>query len=57
MHSPTVAERQPEYFELQALVARLYGLSEAHFAHVLSTFPLIPTDVKTGCLEEFNGLR
>jgi hypothetical protein len=57
MHSPTVAEAQPEYFELQALVARLYGLSEAHFAHVLSTFPLIPTDVKTGCLEEFNGLR
>jgi len=57
MHSPTVAERQPEYFELQALVARLYGLSEAHFAHVLSTFPLIPSDVKGRCLEQFNGLR
>ncbi len=57
MHSPTVAEQQPEYFELQGLVARLYGLSEAHFAHVLSTFPLIPTDVKARCLAHFNDLR
>jgi methylase of polypeptide subunit release factors len=57
MHSPTVAEQQPEYCELQALVAHLYGLSEAHFAHVLSTFPLMPSDVRARCLEEFNGLR
>ena len=56
MHSPTVAERQPEYCELQALVAQLYGLSEAHFAHVLSTFPLMPDDVKNRCLSEFNDL-
>jgi hypothetical protein len=26
---------------LQARVAQLYGLSEAEFAHVLSTFPLV----------------
>ena len=53
MHSPTVAEQQPEYAELQGIVARLYGLSETDFAHVLSTFPLIPTEVKTQCLTRF----
>jgi hypothetical protein len=57
MHSPTPAEQQPEYCELQAIVARLYELSEAHFAHVLSTFPLIPGEVKAHCLTQFNDIR
>ena len=56
MHSPTVAEQQPEYSELQALVARLYGLSEADLTHVLTTFPLIPDSVKSSCLTQFNNL-
>jgi len=52
MHSPTIAEQQPEYAELQATVARLYGLAERDFAHVLSTFPLMPDDVKARCLSQ-----
>ena len=32
--------------ELDGLIAHLYGLTEAEFAHVLSTFPLVPDPVK-----------
>jgi hypothetical protein len=57
MHSPVAAEKQPEYAELQGLVANLYGLSELEFAHVLSTFPLIPDEVRSAVLTQFNSLR
>jgi hypothetical protein len=57
MHSPTLAEQQPEYVELQATVARLYGLSEKDFAHVLSTFPLMPAEVKARCLTLFSDIH
>jgi Eco57I restriction-modification methylase len=57
MHSPALAEQQPEYAELQGLVARLYGLSEAEFAHILATFPLIPDEIRSAALAEFNNLR
>jgi hypothetical protein len=57
MHSPTAAETQPEYAELQGIVARLYGLTEADFAHVLSTFPLIPADIRSAVMTEFNNLH
>jgi len=57
MHSPAAAEQQPEYAELQGLVARLYGLSESDFAHVLSTFPLIPEAVKAAALTHFNNFH
>ncbi len=32
--------------EIDGLVAHLYGLSEDEFAHILSTFPLVPQAVK-----------
>jgi hypothetical protein len=32
--------------ELDGLVAHLYGLSEAEFAHILASFPLVPEPVK-----------
>jgi hypothetical protein len=46
MHSPAAAEQQPEYAEMQALVAKLYALSEADFRYVLGTFPLISDEVE-----------
>jgi len=55
MHSPAAAEQQPEYAELQGRVARLYGLTESEFAHVLSTFPLIPREVKSAAVAHFNN--
>jgi len=57
MHSPAAAEQQPEYAELQAIVARLYGLEEADFRHVLSTFPLIPGEVKANTVARFNNFH
>jgi hypothetical protein len=57
MHSPMLAEQQPEYAELQGLIGRLYGLSEPDFIHILSTFPLIPPDVKATSLVQFNNFH
>ena len=51
------AEEMEEYAELQALVARLYGLSRADFEHVLSTFPLIPAMTKDRARHYFVGLH
>ena len=46
-------EEAPKYAELQALVAQAYGLRREEFEHVLSTFPLIPDDVRKASLREF----
>jgi hypothetical protein len=54
MHSPAAAELQPEYAELQAIVAKVYALSDADVRHVLGTFPLIPDDVKAETVALFN---
>jgi len=43
----------PEYAELQALAARLYGLTAQEFEHILSTFPLIASDTKSEALAIF----
>ena len=51
------AEQMPEYPELQALVARLYGLTTENFAHVLGTFPLLAPDMKSTALSLFNALH
>jgi hypothetical protein len=50
-------EEMEEYAELQALAARLYGLTPAELEHVLSTFPLIPADVRQAVLDRFNDSR
>jgi len=55
MYAPSPAEEQPEYAELQGLIANLYGFSESAFRHVLSTFPLIPDKVKSNVLFQFNN--
>ena len=39
--------------ELDAIIARLYGLTEEEFAHILSTFPLVPPEVKNAALAEY----
>jgi hypothetical protein len=50
-------ERMPEYAELQAIAARLYGLDASDFAHVLSTFPLIGQSTKDACRVAFQDLH
>ena len=46
-------ENAAEYHELQAIAARLYGLSAADFEHVLGTFPLIPEAVRLAAYKRF----
>ena len=46
------AERQRLRDELDALVAHLYGLSRADFAHILGTFPLVFPDDEAGAARQ-----
>jgi hypothetical protein len=50
--APAAAD-MPEYPELQALAARVYGLSEKELEHILGTFPLVASDVKEATLCRF----
>jgi len=46
-HGLTAPEqRQTARAEIDALVARLYDLTEDEFTHILSTFPLVAESVK-----------
>jgi hypothetical protein len=42
---------------LQALVAALYGLSHRQFAHVVGTFPLVPSHERAGALRMYGALK
>jgi len=50
-------EDHPSAARLQGAVARLYGLSETEFRHVLSTFPLISSTVRDDALRSFSAGR
>ena len=43
--------------ELDGLVAHLYGLSEAEFAHILKTFPLVAEPVKVAALNAWRDVE
>ena len=45
--------RTRQFARLNALTAGIYQLSEAEFAHVLGTFPLVPQEERDGALAEF----
>jgi hypothetical protein len=51
------AEQLPEYAELQARAAHLFAVSTEDFEHILSTFPLIPQEVRTAALTHFTRLH
>jgi hypothetical protein len=57
MRATEPAESLPEYAELQALAAVLYGLEAREFEHVLGTFPLVPVPVRKAVLAAFHNLR
>jgi hypothetical protein len=46
-------ERDQLRAELDGIIAHLYGLTEAEFTHILSTFPLVPEETKQAALEEY----
>jgi hypothetical protein len=57
MDATTPVEEMTEYAELQALVARLYGLDAEDFAHMLGTFPLVAPKTRQAALAAFNDLQ
>ena len=50
------AERARLGAELDGLIAHLYGLTEAEFAHILSTFPLVPEPVKVAAQNAYRNV-
>jgi hypothetical protein len=50
-------ERAQLRAELDALVGHLYGLTETEFAHILSTFPLVPDPVKIAAHNAFRNVE
>ncbi|MGH8547417.1 MAG: Eco57I restriction-modification methylase domain-containing protein [Methylococcales bacterium] len=51
------AERARLRAELDGLIARLYGLTETEFAHILTTFPLVPEPVKIAALNAWRDVE
>lgn len=43
--------------ELDGLIAHLYGLTEAEFAHILGTFPLVAEPVKIAALNAYRDVE
>ena len=43
--------------ELDAIVAKLYDLTEDEFAHILKTFPIVKDEVKVAAMVEFRKLN
>ncbi|WP_448570143.1 hypothetical protein [Trichothermofontia sp.] len=50
------AERAKLRAELDGIIAHLYGLTETEFAHILSTFPLVPEQTKQAALNAYREL-
>jgi hypothetical protein len=50
------AERARLRAELDGMVAHLYGLTEAEFAHILATFPLVPQATRDAALDAYRAL-
>ena len=51
------AERARLRAELDGLVAHLYGLTEAEFAHILGTFPLVAEPTKIAALNAWRDVE
>lgn len=52
-----LTERARLRAELDGLVAHLYGLTEAEFAHILGTFPLVAEPVKVAALNAYRDVE
>lgn len=50
------SERATLRAELDAIVARLYGLNESEFAHVLATFPLVDAETRERARNAMEGV-
>jgi hypothetical protein len=46
-------ETRPEYAEINAIAAWLYGISRDQYARVVDTFPLLPAEVRRACIAAY----
>jgi hypothetical protein len=51
----TFEDDQPAYARLNAVAARLYGLTAAQYRHVVSSFPLLPEALRAECIATFSS--
>jgi hypothetical protein len=51
------ADRARLRAELDGLIAHMYGLTEAEFSHVLSTFPIVPDPVKIAAQNAYRDVE
>jgi predicted HTH transcriptional regulator len=56
MSAVAPGERARLRAELDGLVAHLFGLTEEEFAHILSTFPVVPQETKDAALAAYREL-
>ena len=55
---PTVPEERAKLrAELDGLIAHLYGLTEDEFAHILTTFPIVPDPVKVAARNAYRDVE
>ena len=52
-----LVERAKLRAELDGLIAHLYDLTEAEFAHILTTFPLVAEPVKVAALNAYRDVE
>ena len=50
-----ISAGESEYARLNAVAARMYGLSLAQYAHVVSTFPLLSQQLRDLCVDVFGS--
>ncbi|MCT7949378.1 hypothetical protein NG798_06240 [Ancylothrix sp. C2] len=50
-------ERAKLRAELDGMIANIYGLTEEEFAHILTTFPIVPEPVKQAALEAYKTFK
>jgi type I restriction-modification system DNA methylase subunit len=50
-------ERAKLRAELDGIIAHLYGLTEIEFAHILSTFPIVPDPTKQSALNAYRDVE
>ncbi|MGK7890204.1 MAG: hypothetical protein AB4042_12785 [Leptolyngbyaceae cyanobacterium] len=43
--------------ELDGMIAQIYNLTEPEFAHILSTFPIVPESVKVSVLNAYREVE
>jgi hypothetical protein len=55
--SRTIEDEPEAYARLNAIAAGLYGFAPLDYAHIVSTFPLLPASLRTRCVAALRSTR